>query len=48
MSLMKFIMETMKDADIRHAARARPADAARHYGIPEQRVTDYLKFFQEN
>ena len=40
MSLMKFILDTMKRKDIRLAARTRPDAAAKHYRIPEHRLAD--------
>ncbi len=47
MSLMRLILDTMRDPDLRRRARARHEAAAKHYRIPEHRLADYLKMMGE-
>lgn len=47
MSLMKFILDTMKRKDIRLAAMQRPDAAAKHYGLSPETVGFYLKMMGE-
>lgn len=47
MTLQRFILDALKDADLRRRARARPEAAAKHYRIPEHRLADYLKMMGE-
>lgn len=42
MSLMKLILDTMRDPDVRRRARARPQAAAKHYGLSAETVRGYL------
>lgn len=43
MTLQRFILDALKDADLRRRARARPDDAAKHYGLSPETVGFYLK-----
>lgn len=43
MTLQRFILDALKDADLRRRARARPEAAAKHYGLTTETVGFYLK-----
>lgn len=43
MTLMRLILDTMRDPDVRRRARARPDAAAKHYGLSPETVGFYLK-----
>lgn len=47
MSLQRLILDALRDPDLRRRARARPAAAAQHYGLSEDRLADYLKMMGE-
>jgi len=47
MSLTRFLVDALRDPDLRRRARARPAAAAQHYGLSEATVADYLKYMGE-
>ncbi len=48
MTLQRFILHLLKATpDQRRNASNTPAPVARHYGIPERTVTDYLKMMGE-
>lgn len=42
MTLQRFILDALKDADLRRRARARPQAAAKHYGLSAETVRGYL------
>lgn len=42
MSLMRLILDTMRDPDVRRRARTRPDAAAKHYGLSAETVRGYL------
>ena len=47
MTLMRFILDALKDADLRRRARARPEAAAKRYGLSPETVGFYLKMMGE-
>ena len=44
MTLQRFILDALKDPDVRRRARARPEAAAKHYGLTTETVRGYLGF----
>lgn len=47
MTLMRLILDTLRDPDVRRRARARPEAAAKHYGLSPETVGFYLKMMGE-
>lgn len=47
MTLMRLILDALKDPDVRRRARARPEAAAKHYGLSPETVGFYLKMMGE-
>lgn len=42
MTLTRFLVDALRDPDVRRRARARPDAAAKHYGLSAETVRGYL------